>query len=165
MERKVKTWRKNEVDYLLNHMNTLSIEQISKNLGRSVNSVNQFLHRKRLTPKTVIAPENNLLLKILTEAIKDPALFTPNRFFFDSVKIGQKKYQMIYKGLIKMTDEECLRVVRFFDIPLERVHWIRQLNLFDQSEMETVLQSTVVEETTSKNTPPQFSEINQLKIF
>lgn len=154
MERKVKTWRKNEVDYLLNHMNTLSIEQISKNLGRSVNSVNQFLHRKRLTPKTVIPPENNLLLKILTEAIKDPALFTPNRFFFDSVKIGQKKYQMIYKGLIKMTDEECLRVVRFFDIPLERVHWIRQLNLFDQCEMGPVLQSTVVEETTSKNTPP-----------
>lgn len=145
MERKVKTWRKTEVDYVISKMNTLSIEQIAKNLGRSVNSVNQYLHRKRLTPKTVIPSENNLLLKILAEAVKDPALFTPNRFFFDSVKIGQKRYQMIYKGLIKMTDEECLRVVQFFDIPLERIHWIRQMNLFSDAEMGPVLQKPIID--------------------
>ena len=62
---------------------------------------------------------------------KDIACFTPNRSFFDEVKIGQKRYWSIYKGLEIITDDELIRVANYFDVTLDGIYEARQTKLFE----------------------------------
>lgn len=148
-KRTVKTWRKWEKEFLFDNLDKMPIEDICTHLKRNERSVKLFLHRNRKDPRGIV--KDNLLIRILTIQFKDPALFSPNRAFLNTVKIGQKRYWQIYKGLEKMKDEECKRITDFFQIPYEMVQEVRQTELFDEK--------SGVEENT-KNTPPDFSKIS-----
>lgn len=144
-KRIVKTWRKWEKEFLFSNLDKMPIEDICSHLKRNERSVRLFLHRNRKDPRTIV--KDNLLIRILTLQFKDPSLFNPNRAFLNTIKIGQKRYWQIYKGLEKMKDEECKRITDFFQIPYEMVQEVRQTELFDE-ESET--------EEYTKNTPPIF---------
>lgn len=147
-KRTVKTWRKWEKEFLFDNLDKMPTEDICTHLKRNERSVKLFLHRNRKDPRGIV--KDNLLIRILTIQFKDPALFSPNRAFLNTVKIGQKRYWQIYKGLEKMKDEECKRITDFFQIPYEMVQEVRQTELFNEE--------SGIEENTKKYPPPIFQK-------
>ena len=124
-----KRWTTKEKEYVFSVLGTKSISEIAKDIGKTEMSLSLFLHRNRRDPRTVV--KNNILLKILIVKFTYPEYFNPTRHFFNSVKIGQKRYWAIYKGIERITDEEYKRVIDHFQIPYQEVYEIRQLSLFD----------------------------------
>jgi hypothetical protein len=126
---KYKRWTPTEKEYVFDNLRKKSIKEMAEYLGKTEMAVNLFLLRRRTSPKTVV--KNNIVLAILQEAFIDPEYFTPNRTFFDSVKIGQKRWWSLYKGIEKATDEECLRIANHLGVYTSTFFEKRQLNLFD----------------------------------
>ena len=130
---KYKRWTPEEKEFVFNNLGKKTPKEMAEDLGKTEMSVNLFLLRKRISPKTVV--KNNIVLAILREAFVNPEYFTPNRTFFDSVKIGQKRWWSLYKGVEKATDEECLRIANHLGVDTSAFFESRQLNLF-KSENE-----------------------------
>ena len=123
-------WKPDEIDFLFDNMKRIPISEIASHLGRSEMSVNLFLLRRRTSPRTVV--KNNLILLILKEAFVDPGYFMPNRAFFYAVRIGQKRWWSLYKGVEVATGDECLRVANHLKVPTIRIFNQMQLSLFDE---------------------------------
>jgi hypothetical protein len=121
-------WTDREKEFLFDHLQKMPVPEIARELGKTERAVILFLHRHRTSPKTVI--KNNLILVILQTAFVRPEYFKPTRTFYDAVKIGQKRWWALYKGVIKATDEECLRVARHLNVDMEELFENRQLKLF-----------------------------------
>lgn len=126
-QRQVKVWRNREKEFLFENINKLPLDEICKHLGRNERSIKLFLHRNRFEPRLL---KDTLLLRILKLKFGDPTLFNPNREFYQSIKMGQKRFFGILKGDTVMKDEECKRITEFFDIPYESVLEVRQTELF-----------------------------------
>ena len=109
-KRNIRPWSAAEEDWLLKNMHTKPMTELCAYLGRNENAIKLKMHRERQNPKSIV--KDNVLLRILTARFSDPALFSPNKVFFKAVGIGQKRFWMIYKGLEKLTGEECQRVCR-----------------------------------------------------
>ena len=130
-QRRVKTWRNKEKEFLFDHIDKLPMDEICKQLGRNERSVKLFLHRNRFEPRLL---KDTLLLRILKLKFGDPTLFNPNREFYQAIKLGQKRFFSILKGDSVMKDEECKRITDFFEIPYESVMEVRQTELFKNEE-------------------------------
>lgn len=126
---KYKRWSPEEKEFVFNNLGKITPKDMAEYLGKTEMAVNLFLSRKRTSPKTVV--KNNIVLAILQEAFVDPEYFTPNRTFFDAVKIGQKRWWSLYKGVKKATDEECLRIANHLGVDRRIFFENRQLNLFE----------------------------------
>lgn len=111
------------------HIHKKQLPQIAKDVNRTERALNLFLHRNRHDPR-LSDNKNNLLIRLLSKKFKDVACFTPNRSFFNSVKIGQKRYWSLYKGHEIITEEELIRIAAYFEVTLEDVFEIRQTKLF-----------------------------------
>lgn len=120
-------WPHAEKEYVLGNLGKLSIEEMASHLGKSTMSVKLFLHRKRKSPRTVVA--DNLLLRLLSIKFINPEYFEPNREFFRAVRIGQKRWWKLYKGVDKVTEEEYIRVAAHLQISLIDSFESRQLNI------------------------------------
>jgi hypothetical protein len=124
-----KHWTVQEKEFVFNNLGKLNPLEMARQLGKTEMSVNLFLLRHRTSPKTVV--KKNVILLILEEAFVTPEYFKPTRTFYDAVKIGQKRWWMLYKGIARATDEECLRVARHLGVDRESLLERRQLKLFD----------------------------------
>lgn len=111
------------------HIHKKQLPQIAKDVNRTERALNLFLHRNRHDPR-LSDNKNNLLIKLLSKKFKDVACFTPTRSFFTAVRIGQKRYWSLYKGLEIITEEELIRIAAYFEVTLEDVFEIRQTKLF-----------------------------------
>ncbi len=109
-KRTTRPWSAAEEDWLFQNMYKKPMTELCTYLGRNENAVKLKMHRERQNPKSVV--KDNVLLRILRTRFSDPSLFAPNKEFFRAVGIGQKRFWMIYKGLEKLTGEECQRVCR-----------------------------------------------------
>lgn len=107
-KRITRPWSPAEEDWLLKNMYSKSMPELCTYLRRNENAIKLKMHRERQNPKAIV--KDNVLLRILKARFSDPSLFSPNKDFFRAVKIGQKRFWMIYKGLEKLTGEECQRV-------------------------------------------------------
>lgn len=133
-KKQVKRWSANDEDFLFKNWNVLPMSDLCNRLGRNERAINLYLYRHRNDPRLVT--KDNLLLRILRLQFVKPEYFTPDRYFYDTVKIGQKRFQAIYKGIEIMTDEECKRICLFFNILFEAVSNIRQLSFLDNPIIE-----------------------------
>lgn len=122
-----KHWSPEEKQYVLNNIGRISIPEMAKHLNRSEMSVHLFIHRRRKSPKSVV--KDNLLLRLLTLKFINPEYFEPNREFFQTVKIGQKRWWMLYKGIEQITEEEYKRVADHLEISLIDSFQSRQLTI------------------------------------
>lgn len=122
-----KHWAQEEKEYVLTNIGRISIQEMAKKLGRSEMSVHLFIHRRRKSPKSVV--KDNLLLRLLTLKFVNPEYFEPNREFFKAVRIGQKRWWMLYKGIEQITEEEYKRVAEHLEISLIDSFQTRQLTI------------------------------------
>lgn len=107
-------WSRAEEDWLLENMHKKAMPELCSYLGRNENAIKLKMHRERQNPKGIV--KDNVLLHILRAKFTDPALFSPNREFYQAIGIGQKRFWMIYKGIEKLTGEECLRLCRHLNM-------------------------------------------------
>lgn len=129
---RVRPWKEWEVNYLFENIHKRGIPEICSHLKRNERSVNLYLHRHQFDPRIL---KDNLLLRILTLKFNgDPTLFRPNRKFYDSINMSQKRFYAILKGHEVMKDEECKRIVDFFKIEYDSIIQLRQLQLFTDPE-------------------------------
>lgn len=129
MEKNATRWTEQEKEYLLSHLQKQTVPDIARHLGKTERAVSLYLLHHRISPKTVV--KNNLMLIILQTAFVHSEYFTPTRAFYDAVKIGQKRWWAIYKGVRKATDEECMRVALHLNVDLTELLANRQMELFE----------------------------------
>jgi hypothetical protein len=122
-------WTDKEKEFVYSHLNKLAPSQIAQELGKSERAVCLFLHRHRLNTATVV--KKNIILIILKMAFVDPEYFKPTRTFYDAVKLGQKRWWALYKGVRRPTDEECLRIATHLKVDMKELFENRQMNMFE----------------------------------
>lgn len=127
MQRRTHTWTKEQEQFIVDNINKLSIKEIAKELNRTSNAINLFIHRKRIV--TAGKVKRNLIIEMLTEKFTDHECFAPNRKFYDSVQIGQKRWWALYYGKKVLEDSEYKRLSKYFNIELKGIE-SAQLTLF-----------------------------------
>ena len=126
---KLKRWTPEQKEFAFNNLGKKTVKEIAQHIGKSEVAVNLFLLRRRTSPKTVL--KNNLVLLIIQEAFVSVEYFTPTREFYEAIKIGQKRFWSLYKGVNKATDEECIRIASHLGVDAVSLFERRQLNLFE----------------------------------
>lgn len=124
----MKRWTYKQKKYVFENFSQKSVEEIARDIGKTTLALKLFIHRNRNDPRLTYG--NNLLLQLLRKKFRDLTCFTPSRTFFDTVKIGQKRYWSIYKGHDVITEQELKRLAEYFEITLDGVFDARQTNLF-----------------------------------
>ena len=72
--------------------------------------------------------------EILTKKFTNPEYFNPNRSFYDSVGITQKRWWDLYYGRKPISDNEYKKLSSHFGIELDDIIMNEQLNLFDNAD-------------------------------
>ena len=127
MQRRTHTWTQEQEQFIIDNIDKLSIKEIAKELNRTSNAINLFIHRKRIV--TIGKVKRNLIIEMLTIKFTDPECFAPNRKFYDSVQIGQKRWWALYYGRKVLEDAEYKRLSEHFNIELKGIE-SSQLTLF-----------------------------------
>lgn len=106
---------------------------IAKKLGLNEYDLRQFIHRNRLfSPHKQNKNLAYELIDILMRGNTD--YFKPNRIFFTSVKIGQKRWWALFRGEKKMTEKEYNNLVNHLGITLHEAFDARQLDWTKEQE-------------------------------
>lgn len=129
-------WSQEDKDFLMKNRRRMTVKQMAEALGRSETAVKLFMFRNRLpVGRQVKCPTVVHLLQI---KFGDEKWFTPNREFYEKVKIGQRRWQQLAWGYTNPTEEELKRIAHVFNMQEE--DWVKlldasQLNLFDENEI------------------------------
>ena len=116
-----KNWSKKETDWLIENISKLAMRDLVKHLGRGERAISLKVFRERIVIR------DNILFRMLKKKFVDPINFTPSRDFYTCVKIGQKRFWTIYRGELKLTNEECKRVADYLE--LDYHDWVDSLQL------------------------------------
>lgn len=90
-------WTKKEMDYVIENYGKIPIEEISIKIKRSPTAIRTFLHRNKISigGKKV---KHNMIQSVLEKKIGNSKYFSPTRKFFESVRIGQRRWWDLYYG-------------------------------------------------------------------
>lgn len=108
----------------------MSLEDMARQLNRSVMAVRLYALRHRLDDKHQVVKENRLK-KLLGYRFRHLEDFHPSKFFFKETGINQVRYWDIFFGRKAIKPEEYKAVAEYFDITISEAFDSLQLNLFD----------------------------------
>ena len=128
-EKKKQTWTPEESSILREDLGKIPIQDIAAKLHRSENAVKLYMARNNISLPPVVP--RNLLKEMLSLKLADIECFTPTKKFYQMTGLSQKRYGLIYRGEVKMTNEEYMKVATFLKVTLEEGFNLRQLNLFE----------------------------------
>lgn len=108
----------------------MSLEDMARQLDRSVMAVRLYALRHRLDDKHQVVKENRLkkLLECRFRHLED---FHPSKFFFKETGINQVRYWDIFFGRKAIKPEEYKAVAAYFNITISEAFDSLQLTLFD----------------------------------
>ncbi|MDR0829243.1 MAG: XRE family transcriptional regulator [Prevotellaceae bacterium] len=121
-------WTADEKKFVFDNIGKMTYEDIAVKLQKSEMALRIFLHRHRTNPRTVL--KDNIVLKILQERFVYPEFFMPTREFYNNVKIGQRRWWLLYKGVERARDEECNRIIDYLQVDRKEFFVKLQLELF-----------------------------------
>lgn len=126
-----KKWNRDEVAYLVDNYGKMSLEDLSRELNRSVMAVRLYALRHRLDDKHQVVKENRLkkLLECRFRHLED---FHPSKYFFKETGINQVRYWDLFFGRKPIKPQEYKAVAEYFSITISEAFDSLQLNLFDQ---------------------------------
>ena len=106
---------------------------IAKKLGVNEYDLRQFIHRNRLFESQKNG--KNLAFELIDILMRgNTDYFRPNREFFKTVKIRQKRWWALFRGEKVMTEVEYNNLVKHLGITLHEAFEARQLNWIDELE-------------------------------
>lgn len=126
-----KKWNRDEVAYLVDNYGKMSLEDLSRELNRSVMAVRLYALRHRLDDKHQVVKENRLK-KLLEYRFRHLEDFHPSKYFFKETGINQVRYWDLFFGRKPIKPQEYKAVAEYFDITISEAFDSLQLNLFDQ---------------------------------
>jgi len=127
-----KNWTPEEVDFLKEHVTSMTPEQIGLELGKSEMAVRLFCYRHRISFREPL--KRPMLIELLRIKFGNPEYFKPTREFYQKVAISQKRFSKLRLGQAQPTEKELASVCREFNMSHEeysRLLEARQLDLFD----------------------------------
>ena len=127
-----KHWTTAEENFVTENADKMTTAEIARKINRTEVAVQQYMHRKRINPYEKVV--RNLLREILTKKFTNPEYFNPNRSFYDSVGITQKRWWDLYYGRKPISDNEYKKLSSHFGIELDDIIVNEQLNLFDNAD-------------------------------
>ena len=89
-----KHWTTAEENFVAENADKMTTAEIARKINRTEVAVQQYMHRKRINPYEKVV--RNLVREILTKKFTNPEYFNPNRSFYDSVGITQKRWWDLY---------------------------------------------------------------------
>ena len=92
-----KKWNRDEVAYLVDNYGKMSLEDLSRELNRSVMAVRLYALRHRLDDKHQVVKENRLK-KLLEYRFRHLEDFHPSKYFFKETGINQVRYWDLFFG-------------------------------------------------------------------
>lgn len=92
-----KKWNRDEVAYLVDNYGKMSLEDLSRELNRSVMAVRLYALRHRLDDKHQVVKENRLK-KLLEYRFRHLEDFHPSKYFFKETGINQVRYWDLFLG-------------------------------------------------------------------
>lgn len=126
-------WTAKEEKFLNDNVGTLSLEELAKELKKTVTAVKLYMHRKRISPSAEKVVRN-LVREILIVKFTNPDYFTPTREFYTAVGMSQKRWWEVYYGRKMLSDEEYRSLAGHFNVVLEGVAESKQLSLFENGD-------------------------------
>lgn len=126
-----KKWNRDEVAYLVDNYGKMSLEDLSRELNRSVMAVRLYALRHRLDDKHQVVKENRLK-KLLEYRFRHLEDFHPSKYFFKETGINQVRYWDLFFGRKPIKPQEYKAVAEYFSITISEAFDSIQLNLFDQ---------------------------------
>lgn len=126
-----KKWNRDEVAYLVDNYGKMSLEDLSRELNRSVMAVRLYALRHRLDDKHQVVKENRLK-KLLEYRFRHLEDFHPSKYFFKETGINQVRYWDLFFGRKPIKPQEYKAVSEYFGITISEAFDSLQLNLFDQ---------------------------------
>lgn len=126
-----KKWNRDEVAYLVDNYGKMSLEDLSRELNRSVMAVRLYALRHRLDDKHQVVKENRLK-KLLEYRFRHLEDFHPSKYFFKETGINQVRYWDLFFGRKSIKPQEYKAVAEYFSITISEAFDSLQLNLFDQ---------------------------------
>ena len=126
-----KKWNRDEVAYLVDNYGKMSLEDLSRELNRSVMAVCLYALRHRLDDKHQVVKENRLK-KLLEYRFRHLEDFHPSKYFFKETGINQVRYWDLFFGRKPIKPQEYKAVAEYFSITISEAFDSLQLNLFDQ---------------------------------
>lgn len=135
MQKKNKSWNKQDIEYVQEHLGRLSFEDMGEHLARSAMSVRLFVLRRRMTPGPLV--KRNLLMQMLMLKFRHPEDFSPTKMFYKETGINQRRWWDLYYGRKAISNEEYIAVATYLGITMQQAFESRQLKLFeDESKTE-----------------------------
>lgn len=105
---------------------------IAKKLKVNESDLRQFIHRHRLFSQK---EEKNLAFEVINILMRgNTDYFRPNREFFKSVKIRQKRWWALFRGDKVITEVEYINLVTHLGITYHEAFEARQFNWLDELE-------------------------------
>lgn len=126
-----KKWNRDEVAYLVDNYGKMSLEDLSRELNRSVMAVRLYALRHRLDDKHQVVKENRLK-KLLEYRFRHLEDFHPSKYFFKETGINQVRYWDLFFGRKPIKPQEYKAVAEYFSITISEAFDSLQINLFDQ---------------------------------
>lgn len=123
------TWTPQEEEFVRKNLNKLTIPQMAEKLSRTEVAVKLYMHRHRIAQGKV--GKRSLIQNLLQIKFRDASYFMPNRSFYNTVEISQRRFWRIYHGLETPTEEEYQRIARHLEITPQEAFECRQLKLFE----------------------------------
>ncbi len=126
-----KPWSKREIQFVIDNVNTMSLDDIAVKLDRSYNSVYLLAYRKGIPLHKQV--EVNIMKLVVEAKFIKSDYFSPNREFYMAVGISQKRWSLLIRGYEQAKQQELQRVARHFmlsDSELEKIVPCCQLSLF-----------------------------------
>lgn len=124
-------WTRQQVEYLLEHMNVTPVRVIAEHLGKTPRAVKLYMFRNRISPPS---QGKNLIQELLSLKFVRPEYFAPNKDFYRLTGISQMRWWRLYRGRAMPTKKEYYTLVKHFNVTLEEALELRQLDLFNDQE-------------------------------
>jgi len=121
-------WTATEKKFILEHAQSMTVEQMSEHLGRSYTAVKLFIHRHRIPVGLTV--KRNLVLELLKLRYKNPEDFAPSKLFYNETSLTAQRWWDLYLGRKQISEDEYVKLTEYFNISLAEAFDTRQLSLF-----------------------------------
>lgn len=110
---RVKIWRAYEVQFLLDNLQKMNVDEIAAQLNRSTTSVKLYMFRHDIVTKQQV--KRNLMRELVS--LRIPAeCFKPIRQFYESTRINQVQFYKIWHGYRQANVEELKAVSKYLNL-------------------------------------------------
>ncbi len=127
-------WTREDDVYIRENFGRKPVEEMARDLERTVMSVRLYIHRNRLVPMGQKTVKRNILVELLRLRFRHLEDFHPSKWFFAECHLSAARYADLFYGRKQIRPEEYRAIADYFAITAAEAMESRQLELFEEEE-------------------------------